>query len=130
MIQVASFPVAAVKARFIVWRCTITEMNTEVESPSARFHATEGAGRPSPSQPLDISTDSAYLSHRSVRPHHDTKVFIPRCSSARFQDERTVIPFIPAPETTLLIKNVLLGSASFPYRSQPPSTRQKTMSQN
>jgi len=112
-----SFPVAAVKARFTgLGDGTITEMKTEVEVAVARFAQPDGAGTAIHFTATDIATDSAYVEFTGVFVRtSDTKRFPFRVLFGRVQDgSGTVIPFSAAPETTLLSKNVRLGSVRLP----------------
>jgi hypothetical protein len=112
-----SFPIAAVKARFTgLGDGMITEMKTEVEVAVARFTQPDGAGTAIHFTAADIATDSAYVEFTGVFVRtSDTKRFPFRVLFGRVQDgSGTVIPFSAAPETTLLSKNVRLGSLRLP----------------
>jgi len=112
-----SFPVAAVKARFTgLGDGTITEMKTEVEVAVARFAQPDGAGTAIHFTATDIATDSAYVEFTGVFVRtSDTKRFPFRVLFGRVQDgSGTVIPFSATSETTLLSKNVRLGSVRLP----------------
>jgi hypothetical protein len=112
-----SFPVAAVKARFTgLGDGMITEMKTEVEVGVVRFTQPDGAGTAIHFTAADIATDSAYVEFTGVFVRtSDTKRFPFRVLFGRVQDgSGTVIPFSAAPETSLLSKNVRLGSLRLP----------------
>jgi hypothetical protein len=112
-----SFPTTAVKARFTgLGEGLITEMKSEVEVAVARFSQPGGAGTAIHFTGADISADSAYVEF--------TGVFVRTSDNKRFpfrvlfghvsEGGGTVVPFNAAAETTLLSKNVRLGSLQRP----------------
>jgi hypothetical protein len=112
-----SFPNAAVKAHFTgLGEGLITEMKSEVEVAVARFSQPGGAGTAIHFTAADITADSAYVEFTGLFVRtNDNKHFPFRVLFGRVQDgSGTVIPFSAAPETTLLRKNVTLGSLQRP----------------
>jgi len=112
-----SYPTAAVKAHFTgLGDGLITEMKSEVEVSVSRFSQPAGAGTAIHFTAVDISADSAYVEF--------TGVFVRAADNKRFpfrvlfghvpEGSGTVIPFSASRETTLLSKNVTLGSLPRP----------------
>src|SRR5580692_6758357 len=117
MYKFESFPTTAVKARFTgLGDGLITEMKSEVEVAVARFSQPGGAGTAIHFTGADISADSAYVEF--------TGVFVRTSDNKRFpfrvlfghvsEGSGTVVPFNAATETTLMSKNVRLGSLQRP----------------
>ena len=112
-----SFPTASVKARFTgLGEGLITEMKSEVEVAVLRFSQPEGAGTAIHFTAGDIAADSAYVEFTGLFVRSsDNKQFPFRVLFGHVSDgSGTVIPFSAAPETTLLSKNVRLGSLRLP----------------
>jgi hypothetical protein len=112
-----SYPAAAVKARFSgLGDGLITEMKSEVEVAVARFSQPGGAGTAIHFTATDITADSAYVEFTGVFVRtSDNKRFPFRVLFGHVPDgSGTVIPFSAAPETTLMSKNVTLGSLRRP----------------
>lgn len=112
-----SFPNAAVKAHFAgLGEGLITEMKSEVEVAVSRFSQAGGAGTAIHFTAADITADSAYVEF--------TGAFVRTSDNKRFpfrvlfghvpEGSGTVVPFSAAPETTLLSKQVTLGSLRRP----------------
>jgi hypothetical protein len=112
-----SFPTAAVKAHFTgLGDGFITEMKSEVEVAVSRYSQAGGPGTAIHFNATDIAADSAYVEF--------TGLFVRAGDNKRFpfrvlfghvpEGSGTVVPFSAAPETTLLRKQVTLGSLSRP----------------
>jgi hypothetical protein len=112
-----SFPAVAVKAHFTgLGDGLITEMKSEVEVAVARFSQPGGAGTAIHFTAADITADSAYVEFTGVFVRtSDNKRFPFRVLFGHVSDgSGTVVPFSAAPETTLLRKQVTLGSLQRP----------------
>jgi hypothetical protein len=117
MYKFESFPTAAVKAHFTgLGDGMITEMKSEVEVSVSRFKQPDGAGTAIHFTAADIAADSAYVEFTGVFVRtSDRKPFPFRVLFGRVQDgSGMVIPASAAPDTTILSKNVTLGSRRFP----------------
>jgi hypothetical protein len=112
-----SFPAAVVKARFAgLGEGLITEMKAEVEVAVSGFTQPGGAGTAIHFTADNIAADSAYVEFTGVFVRtSDAKHFPFRVLFGKVQEASgTVIPVSAAPETTLLRKNVQLGSVQRP----------------
>jgi hypothetical protein len=108
-----SFPTTAVKARFTgLGEGMITEMKSEVEVAVSGFTQPGGAGTAIHFTAANITADSAYVEFTGVFVRtSDTKRFPFRVLFGHVQDgSGTVVPFSRAADTTLLRKQVTLGS--------------------
>src|ERR1700756_2291883 len=117
MYKFESFPTAAVKAHFTgLGDGMITEMKSEVEVSVARFKQPDGAGTAIHFTAADIAADSAYVEFTGVFVRtSDRKPFPFRVLFGRVRDgSGTVVPTNAAPDTTILRKQVTLGSVRFP----------------
>jgi hypothetical protein len=117
MYKFESFPTAAVRAHFTgLGDGMITEMKSEVEVSVARFKQPNGAGTAIHFTADDIAADSAYVEFTGVFVRtSDQKPFPFRVLFGRVRDgSGTVVPANAAPATTILRKNVNLGSVRFP----------------
>jgi hypothetical protein len=117
MYKFESFPTAAVRAHFTgLGDGMITEMKSEVEVSVARFKQPNGAGTAIHFTADDIAADSAYVEFTGVFVRtSDQKPFPFRVLFGRVRDgSGTVVPANAAPATTILRKNVSLGSVRFP----------------
>jgi hypothetical protein len=112
-----SFPTAAVKARFTgLGEGMITEMKSEVEVAVSHFTQPGGAGTTIHFTAADIAKDSAYVEFTGVFVRtSDSKPFPFRVLFGRVTEgSGTVVPANVAPDTTLLRKQVSLGSLRSP----------------
>lgn len=117
MYKFESFPTAAVKAHFTgLGDGMITEMKSEVEVSVSRFKQPDGAGTAIHFTAADIAADSAYVEFSGVFVRtSDRKPFPFRVLFGRVRDgSGTVVPSSAAPDTTMLRKQVTLGSVRFP----------------
>lgn len=112
-----SFPNAAVKAHFAgLGDGLITEMKSEVEVAVSHFSQAGGAGTAIHFTAADITADSAYVEFTGVFVRtSDSKRFPFRVLFGHVPDgSGNVVPSSAAPETTLLSKQVTLGSLQRP----------------
>ena len=117
MYKFDSFPSTAVKAHFTgLGDGMITEMKSEVEVSVSRFKQPGGTGTAIHFTAADIAADSAYVEFTGVFVRtSDHKPFPFRVLFGKVSDgSGTVIPFSPAPDTTILRKQVTLGSMRLP----------------
>lgn len=117
MYKFDSFPSAAVKAHFTgLGDGMITEMKSEVEVSVSRFKQPDGAGTAIHFTATDIAADSAYVEFTGVFIRtSDRKPFPFRVLFGKVQDgSGTVVPVNATPDTTILRKQVILGSTRFP----------------
>jgi hypothetical protein len=117
MYKFDSFPSAAVKARFSgLGEGLITEMKSEVEVSVSTFKQPSGAGTAIHFAAPDIAADSAYVEFTGVFVRtSDRKSFPYRVLFGKVRDgSGTVVPVNSAPDTTILRKQVTLGSVRSP----------------
>jgi hypothetical protein len=117
MYKFESFPTTAVKARFTgLGDGMITEMKSEVEVSVSRFKQPDGAGTAIHFTADDIAADSAYVEFTGVFVRSsDHKPFPFRVLFGHVREgSGTVVPSNAARDTTIMRKNVTLGSVRFP----------------
>ncbi len=117
MYKFDSFPSTAVKAHFSgLGDGLITEMKSEVEVSVSSFKQPDGAGTAIHFTATDIAVDSAYVEFTGVFVRAtDHKPFPYRVLFGKVRDgSGTVVPVNSAPDTTILRKQVTLGSVRSP----------------
>ena len=117
MYKFDSFPSTAVKAHFSgLGDGLITEMKSEVEVSVSSFKQPDGAGTAIHFTATDIAADSAYVEFTGVFVRtSDHKPFPYRVLFGKVRDgSGTVVPVNSAPNTTILRKQVTLGSVRSP----------------